>query len=73
MNVPLMKKAVVLGGAIAPLRKPPQNENSVAGKGANQIVGVHAPAPMVGGDILDKLKFSERGKTSKRDNIKFIF
>ena len=67
MNIPVFKKAVVLGGAIAPLRKSPQE-----GAGANQVVGVHAKAPMVGGEILDKLKFSG-GKASKRENIKFIF
>lgn len=64
MNIPVFKKAVVLGGAIAPLRKSPQE-----GRGANQS---HAAVPMVGGEILDKLKFS-KGKASKRENIKFIF
>lgn len=71
MNIPVFKKSIVLGGAIAPLRKSSQ-EKSVEGMGANQVVGIHAPPPMVGGEILDKLKFS-KGKTSKRENIKFIF
>ena len=70
MNIPVFKKSVILGGAIAPLRK--SQEKSVKGAGANQVVGIHAPASMVGGEILDKLKFS-KGKASKRENIKFIF
>ena len=69
MNVPVLKKGIVLGGAVAPLRKSPP----VSGNGANQVVGVHSPAPMVGGEILDKLKFSGGKATSKRENIKFIF
>ena len=42
MFVPLNKSCVMVGGAVPPLRKNPQDDialSSTEGKGANQIVG----------------------------------
>ena len=89
MFVPLNKSCVMVGGAVPPLRKNPQDDialSSTEGKGANQIVGVHSPAPtnktlndnkskslvFHGGELLDKIKFGS-GKAEKRENIKFLF
>ena len=47
MFVPVNKSCVIVGGAVPPLRKNPQDDialSSTEGK-ANQIVGVHSPAP----------------------------
>ena len=74
MFVPLNKSCVMIGGAVPPLRKNPQDDialSSKEGKGANQIVGVHSPAPtnktlndnkskslvFHGGELLDKINF----------------
>ena len=87
MFVPLSSnRNVMVGGSVPPLRKNPSNTVTTEGKGANQIVGVHSPAPtnktlngnkskslvFHGGELLDKIKFGS-GKAEKRENIKFLF
>ena len=87
MFVPLnSNRNVMVGGSVPPLRKNPSNTVTTEGKGANQIVGVHSPAPtnktlaeskskglvFHGGELLDKIKFGS-GKVEKRENIKFLF
>jgi len=81
MFVPLRNnRNVMIGGAIPPLRKNPQDNimNASEGKkGGNQIVGVHSPAPenkvLHGGELLDKIKFDENKHNNKRENIRFLF
>ena len=86
MFVPLSSnRNVMVGGSVPPLRKNPNTMTTTEGKGANQIVGVHSPAPtnktlndnkskslvFHGGELLDKIKFGS-GKAEKRENIKFL-